>query len=159
MPIDVIPTAVASVAALFDIKFRKIPNWLTLGAVALGVAVQVARSGASGLPIALGGAALGLAVLLPFYFIRAIGAGDAKLLAGLGALMGPQVLVSVMIYAAIVGGAISALMLIRQGRLQGVLGAIVTNPLALPRGGAKAPYGVAIASGVYLSMLLPSVIG
>ena len=59
----------------------------------------------------------------------------------------------------LVGGAISVVMLARQGRLQFSFAEIMTRPTHLTRSGAKAPYGVAIACGVYLSMLLPSVIG
>src|SRR5215470_13870464 len=110
---DLIPTAVASVAAVLDFRFRRIPNWLTLGALALGFALQVARSGAAGIPMALAGAALGLVVLLPFYVMHAMGAGDVKLLAALGALLGPQALLTVIVYAALVGGAISLVVMVR----------------------------------------------
>jgi prepilin peptidase CpaA len=157
--VDLIPPAVASVAAVCDVRWRRIPNWLTLSAFVGGVCVQVLRAGAAGVPVALGGAALGLCVFLPFYVVHAIGAGDVKLLGGLGALVGPQALVSVAIYAAFVGGAISVVVLARQGKLQFSFAEIMTRPLNLTRSGARAPFGVAIACGVYLSMLLPSVIG
>jgi prepilin peptidase CpaA len=159
MLFDLIPVAVASVGAACDVRWRRIPNWLTLSALVGGLLLQTWRGGLAGVPIALGGAALGLCALLPFYAIRAVGAGDVKLLAGLGALVGPQALVSLAIYAAVVGGAISVVMLARRGRLQFCLTDIMTRPTHLTRSGAKAPYGVAIACGVYLSMLLPSVIG
>lgn len=159
MPFELIPAAVASVAAVLDLRWRRIPNWLTLSAFGAGVAVSVWRYGAPGVILALAGAALGLLMLLPFYAVRAIGAGDVKLLAALGALVGPQALVSVALYAAVAGGAISVLMLLRRHRLGFTLSELVVRPLRLSRSGAKAPYGVAIASGVYLSMLLPSVIG
>jgi prepilin peptidase CpaA len=159
MLVDLIPAAVASVAAVCDVRWRRIPNWLTLSALLGGVLLQTVRYGADGIPVALGGAALGLCVLLPFYLIHALGAGDVKLLAGLGALVGPQALVSLAIYAALIGGAISVVILARRGTLQFSLAEIMTRPTHLTRSGAKAPYGVAIAGGVYLSMLLPSVIG
>jgi prepilin peptidase CpaA len=156
---DLIPAAIASVAAIWDVRWRRIPNWLTLSAFFGGLVVEVLRYGVEGVPLALGGAALGLGVLLPFYAMHAMGAGDVKLLAGVGALVGPQALVSVAIYAALVGGAISVIMLARRGRLQFSMAEIKTRPTNLTRSGAKAPFGVAIACGVYLSMLLPSVIG
>src|SRR6266849_4799383 len=142
MLIDLIPPAVASVAAACDVRWRRIPNWLTLSALVGGVLV------------ALGGAAIGLCVLLPFYLIHAMGAGDVKLLAGLGSLVGPQAMVSLVIYAALVGGAISVVMLARRGRLHFAMAEIMSRPTDLTRSGAKAPYGLAIACGVYLSMLL-----
>ncbi len=159
MLIDLIPPAVASVAAACDVRWRRIPNWLTLSALVGGLLLQISRSGVAGVPVALGGAAIGLCVLLPFYLIHAMGAGDVKLLAGLGSLVGPQAMVSLVIYAALVGGAISVVMLARRGRLHFAMAEIMSRPTDLTRSGAKAPYGVAIACGVYLSMLLPSVIG
>lgn len=159
MLVELIPPAVASMAAVCDILWRRIPNWLTLSAFAGGLLLQVLRIGAPGLLVALGGAALGLGLLLPFYAIHVVGAGDVKLLGALGALVGPQDLVSVAIYAALVGGAVSCVMLLRRGRLALSIADILSRPTNLTRSGAKAPYGVAIAGGVYLSMLLPSVIG
>jgi prepilin peptidase CpaA len=159
MALDLLPAAVASVAALIDLRWRRIPNWLTLVTLVAGVAIHVVRDGLLGVGIALAGAVLGLAFLMPFYVIHAIGAGDVKLLAALGALLGPQALVSVAIYGALVGGVISSVMLAQRHQLRRSLSDIMTNPTRLRRSGATAPYGVAIASGVYLSMLLPSVVG
>ena len=107
---------------------------------------------------ALAGAALGAALLLPFYAIRALGAGDVKLLAGLGALLGPQLLVSVAVYGALVGGVMSAIILLARGRLFMALDELLIQRRAPTLSGATAPYGVAIASGVYLSLILPGVL-
>jgi prepilin peptidase CpaA len=109
--------------------------------------------------LALTGAVLGLAILLPLYAIRAMGAGDVKLLAALGAVLGPQILVSVAVYGALAGGVISAVILARSGRLLSVLGEMFIEHRPPTRGGATAPYGVAIASGMYLTLVLPSVLG
>jgi len=155
----VLSIAVASLAALIDLRTRRIPNWLTLGALLTGVGLGLAQGGQAGGLEAVAGAALGFALLLPFYLVRAVGAGDVKLLAGLGALLGAQGLLPVALYAAIVGGAISAVMLLRRGVLLSTFGDILTRPLHMARSGAKAPYGVAIATGVYLSMLLPGLRG
>jgi prepilin peptidase CpaA len=158
MSFELVTAVVVSVGALIDLKSRRIPNWLTLAALLGGLLVWVVREGAAGVPVALGGALLGLGLLLPFYVIRAVGAGDVKLLAGVGALLGPQALITVAIYGGLVGGAISAVVLARRGQLGRSLREIVSDPTRIGRCGAKAPYGIAIASGVYLSMLLPSVI-
>jgi prepilin peptidase CpaA len=159
MVLDLIPAAVASLAAVLDVRWRRIPNWLVVAALGAGLAANAWRTGPGGLLVALAGAGLGLALLLPFYAVRAIGAGDVKLLAALGALVGPHTLISVALYAAVVGGLISCCMLARRGRLGLTLREIGLRPARLSRSGARAPYGVAIASGVYLSMVLPSVIG
>ena len=156
---ELMPAAVASAAALLDLRWRRIPNWFTLSAFCLGLLVHAVRGEGSGVLVALAGAGLGLLILLPFYAMRAIGAGDVKLLAALGALVGPQVLVSVALYGAIVGGVISLYALARRGRVGLAFAELVTRPMHLTRSGATAPYALAIASGVYLSALLPSVIG
>jgi prepilin peptidase CpaA len=148
----------ASLGALIDLWSRRIPNWVTFGTLLGGIALNAWLHGVDGALIALSGAGLGLAMLLPFYAMRALGAGDVKLLAAVGALIGPQALVSVAVYGALVGGAISVVILLRRRLLSHTLGDMLRG--ALPRrSGATAPYGVAIASGVYLSLLLPSVIG
>jgi prepilin peptidase CpaA len=160
MSAELLAAAVASLAAVIDIRTRRIPNWLTLATLLVGLGMHIVRFGVlGGVPIALGGVILGLCLLLPFYVIRAIGAGDVKLLAALGALVGPHEVLSVTLYAALVGGLISVVMLARRHQLRRSLADIVTRPTRLTRGGAKAPYGVAIAAGVYLSILLPSIVG
>jgi prepilin peptidase CpaA len=159
MLFELVPAAFASVAAVIDVRSRRIPNWLTFSAVLGGLVFNFVHLGPPGALVALAGAAVGLGILFPFYAVRAIGAGDVKLLAGLGAFLGPLALVSVVVYGAVVGGIISAIMLARRRELGRSLSDIMTNPTNLRRGGATAPYGVAIASGVYLSMVLPRVIG
>jgi prepilin peptidase CpaA len=154
-----IATAAASLAAVVDVRSRRIPNWLTGGLALSGLVFNVWRGGLTGIGLALAGAALGLAMLLPFYAIKAIGAGDVKLLAALGAILGPQELVSVAIYAALAGGLISAIMLAFSGRLLSVLREMLIEHRPPTRGGATAPYGVAIASGMYLTLVLPGVLG
>ncbi|MBV9897374.1 MAG: prepilin peptidase [Chloroflexi bacterium] len=144
-------------AALIDVWSRRIPNWVTFGTLLGGVLINAWLHGFSGALLALTGAGLGLALLLPFYMMRAIGAGDVKLLAAIGALIGPSMLVSVAVYGALVGGAMSVFVLVRRRLLLRTLGDMLAGEVRA-RSGATAPYGVAIASGMYLSLLLPAVI-
>lgn len=148
----------ASVAALIDVWSRRIPNWVTFGTLLGGVLINVWLYGFGGAVTALAGAGLGLALLLPFYVMRAIGAGDVKLLAAIGALIGPNLLISVAVYGAVVGGAMSVFILARRRLLLRTLGDMLSGDVQ-PRSGATAPYGVAIASGMYLSLFLPAVLG
>jgi prepilin peptidase CpaA len=150
--------AVATVAVFTDLRSRRIPNWLTLSVLCTGLLVQAVSAGAPGVASALIGSGLGLGVLLPFYLLHVIGAGDVKLLAALGALLGPQVLVSVAVYGAIVGGVCSVLILARSGRLMVTLHELFVRHVAPSPSGARAPYAIAIAGGVYLAMVLPSVV-
>jgi prepilin peptidase CpaA len=103
------------------------------------------------------GALLGLALLLPFYARRGVGAGDVKLLAALGALVGPQMLLWIALFTGLVGGALSLAVLARQGRLGPMLKQLVILRMRPAASGLKAPYGVAIAGGVYLALALGAI--
>jgi prepilin peptidase CpaA len=153
-----VAAAAASVAAVIDVRSRRIPNWVSSLALLVGVLVHAWQDGWNGVVLSLTGAALGLALLLPLYAINAMGAGDVKLLGGLGALVGPHVLVSIAVYGAVAGGVMSAFVLMRRHRLTAFFNDVVVLHQAPQRSGATAPYAVAIASGVYLSLFLPSVL-
>jgi prepilin peptidase CpaA len=151
--------AAAGVGAALDLRFRRIPNWLTGSVLLTGLIANALLRGIDGVAAALAGAALGLALLLPFYAIRAMGGGDVKLLAGVGALVGPNMLVTVAVYGGILGGVLSLLVLLVHGRLLERVHQIAVLRSLPSRSGLKAPYAVAIAGGVVLALLLPGVLG
>jgi prepilin peptidase CpaA len=162
-----IPLAGAIVLALIagwtDLRSRRIPNWLTVPAVFVGLAANVAVSGLSGLKTSLLGAALGLVLLLPFVLLRALGAGDWKLAGALGAFVGPSLLVELLLGSVFMAGLMALVLVIYKGRFRQTLsnvghilvslvtfrlpGHAVTldNPDAL-----KVPYGVALAATVLM---------
>ena len=146
-------TLAASVALVTDMRSRRIPNWLTVSVLLAGLLVNLLANGFDGLLSALAGAALGFALLIPFYALRAMGAGDVKLRAALGAVLGPQVLLGTAAGAALVGGLMSLIILARRGRLSLALHQLFVMHTIPTPSGAKAPYAVAIASGVYLAVL------
>jgi prepilin peptidase CpaA len=95
---------VAVVACVCDLRSRRIPNVLTLGAAAAGLVYHLATGGFS----ALGQSALGwfvgmLMFIVPFA-LRGLGGGDVKLVAALGAWIGPEAAIWLGLYAAIAGG-------------------------------------------------------
>lgn len=141
----------ASIALATDLRWRRIPNWLNLAGLLGGVAINGYMEGFGGGLTALGGALLGFLLLIPFYAVRAVGAGDVKLLAALGALTGPQALLSIALLGAVVGGLQSLVILARRGRLAFFFHQLLVMRTTPTRSGAKAPYVVAIASGVYLT--------
>src|SRR5580658_8861554 len=65
-----------AIAAVFDIRYRRIPNWLVLAGIIVGLAWNVYSSGWSGLLRASEGLGLGFILYFPLYLIRARGAGD-----------------------------------------------------------------------------------
>src|SRR6266704_5767563 len=88
---------VAAIAGWMDWRYRRIPNWLTVPGLLAGIAVNAAAGGWSGAKASLLGAGLGLLILLPFVLIKALGAGDWKLIGAIGACLGPSRLVAVLV--------------------------------------------------------------
>jgi len=148
---------VSTAAAIHDLKWRRIPNWLTGAALIAGLVVNVWLGGANGALTALTGAAVGLALLLPIYAVRGLGAGDVKLLAAVGAILGPQNVLLVALYGALIGGLMSLAQLAIRGRLLPMLQQALILRMRPSASGLKAPYGLAIAGGVYLAFLAGSI--
>jgi len=95
------------VSALVDLWSRRVPNKLTLGLTVLGLTLAVL--GLSGIsPVAaVGGLVLGLLLMLPGHVVGATGAGDVKLLAALGTMLGPAGIAVAFLYSAIAGGVLA----------------------------------------------------
>ena len=116
-------------SAIVDLYTRRVPNELTLGIGALGVALAAMHMTGVSVPGALGGFALGLVLMLPGHVIGATGAGDVKLFAALGTLLGPGRTGAAFIYTALAGGLIAVIVASRRRRL----GATVERTAALVR--------------------------
>src|SRR5205823_9278005 len=110
--------AVALAASIFDLHSRRIPNVLTFGAAFAALIV----SGATGGPSAVGASAAGwmvaAAVWLPFYLLGGMGAGDVKLIAAIGAWLGPAAVIHVALYTAMAGGVLALTIACVQGCLR-----------------------------------------
>jgi prepilin peptidase CpaA len=144
-------------AVVTDLKSRRISNRLTYPAAALGLAIHTATGGWGGLATSALGLLLGLGLLLLPFYLGAMGGGDVKLLAAIGALQGPQFVLMTAVYAGLAGGVLALGYLIRQRGLAaavrysagGWVGGV--RPDA-PKAGAI-PYGPAIAAGALIVLL------
>ena len=76
-------------AAALDWRSRKIPNWLTVSGILAGIILRTTLGGWPSAKSSLEGAGLALGLLLPLVLLRALGAGDWKLMGAVGAFMGP----------------------------------------------------------------------
>lgn len=108
--------AAVMVAAGWDLRTRRIPNWLCLTLAALGVVAAVLRPD---LTVWQSLAGVGIGLLVPFvlFAMGMLGAGDAKLLAAIGAWMGPVGILWVLLFTAIAGALLSVSIALGQGRL------------------------------------------
>lgn len=91
-------------AAWLDLRSRRIPNWLTVSGFFAGVGVHAWISGWRGILLSVEGAALALALLLPLVLLRALGAGDWKLMGATGAFLGPLMLLFVLLASFLIAG-------------------------------------------------------
>ena len=98
--------AIAAAACITDVTTRRIPNVLTFGAAAAALLVRGVLFGASGVFDAGAGWVTGFIILFPLFFVRGLGAGDVKLVAALGAWMGPIDALWLALYTAVAGGLI-----------------------------------------------------
>src|SRR5580704_7150727 len=108
-------------SAAYDIPYRRIPNAFTAGGVLLGIAMNTFLYGWPGLQTSLGGLAVGFGAYFILYSMRAMGAGDVKLMAAIGAIVGWQNWFGIFIFTAIVGGIASMALMAMRGRIKKTL--------------------------------------
>ena len=148
----------ACAAGWMDLRSRRIPNWLTVPGLFLGIVLRAATGGWPGLKSSLLGAGLGLLLLLPFVLLKALGAGDWKLAGALGAFVGPGVLTDLLLASVFVAGLMALGLIVykrRFGETMRNLAHLVASLLSLRMPGPevsldnprslKVPYGVALA--------------
>jgi prepilin peptidase CpaA len=146
-------------AALLDWRSRRIPNWLTVPGLLLGVAVHTVLSGWHGTLFALGGAGLALILLLAPVLTRVLGAGDWKLMGAVGAFLGPVLVLFVLFCSVLASGLMAFVQMLKARRVvetfrnmvvlvRGVFAfGIKPNPkMSLDNAALmKLPFGVAVA--------------
>jgi prepilin peptidase CpaA len=144
-----------AIALLTDIRRREIPNVLIIYMFGFGVLVQGVLVGPAGLLAALGGLVVGLILLLPFYALGGMGAGDVKLLAAVGTFLGPEGALLAGALALGAGGLLAVGVLVWHGfarlvssYLTDARGAPVPAPAV---SGVQLPYSIAITAGALLA--------
>lgn len=145
--------ALLALATLADVRNRRIPNALTFPTIGLGLALGAMLGGVDGLREHAFGAALGLGMLFPLFVLRWMGAGDVKLMAAIGALMGTEFVWFACLWAAVFGAGMALAGLIYSRRLGLALAHMYYSRLMPQTGGSfissglRMPYAPAIALG------------
>ena len=109
--------ALLALACLSDLRTRRIPNALTFSAAACGLLFHLITGGSTAAAWSLGGCLLGAALFFPMFALRGMGAGDVKLLAAVGAWLGPGQVAVVALVTSIAGGVLGLLVAIGYGYL------------------------------------------
>ena len=156
--------AVLAAAVCTDVRFRRIPNWLNVSAAAAGLLLALADGG---LKTSLAGLAAGFAVGYVLWMLKTFRAGDAKLFAALGALMGLAWLIRCAVWAFVGGAVLGVGLLLMKGRLvsRAKRVAVYFRNLVLgqsftpyqPEAGTERefPFAIAVALGGLLACVIP----
>jgi prepilin peptidase CpaA len=151
------------VATIVDIRSRRIPNAVTAAMAAMGLGLAAAGLSGISLGASVGGLVIGLLLMLPGHALGATGAGDVKLMAAVGALIGIRTVIPAFLFTAIAGGVLAIAVAIRRRRLGVALagtGRLIAAPSQAPqelRGAAplsRFAYGPAIAVGSVVAALV-----
>jgi prepilin peptidase CpaA len=164
--------AVASVAALiaacYDMKSRRIPNFVTGPAILAGLLLHSFFDGWQGLLSSFAAGLICGAIFLLFYLAGGMGAGDVKLITAVGCLAGLSNSASVLVITALAGGVMAIVYAIIRGRLKSTLSNFVhlavhhkhqgltEHPVLNVRNAEmlRLPYGLAIAAGSCITLYL-----
>jgi prepilin peptidase CpaA len=104
-------TALLLIAFYVDVKFSRIPNYLTVSGTFFGIIYHFVFYGWSGLKFSLIGLFIGFGLVLILYLFKAIGAGDVKLFGAIGALSGSEFVLHSIMYSILYAGCIGVAIL------------------------------------------------
>lgn len=154
-----------TIASIYDIKTRRIPNWLVIIGLIISLFHQAFSGYGYGFKFWAIGLSTGFISFLPLYSIRAMGAGDVKLMATVGSFLGGMAAFQTVLLTLLAGGVLALLIVLRNRSWKLAfenIGLMTTNitlsamTQQLPKTEAPVksagdlPYGVAIAAGTFL---------
>jgi prepilin peptidase CpaA len=165
-PIVMVAGLLVLLAVYSDIRWRKIPNCLTLPAIALGFFSNFLGNSWNGLVFAFLGLLLGTGLLVLPYLFGGMGGGDVKLMGALGAMLGSYAVLNIFLYTTLAGGAIGIVVAIANKSFVVILKKVwvllkciflLRAPLAgagLFKTSMAIPYGLAIGLGTFLYLFV-----
>jgi len=117
--VEVVLIVLVLAAAVYDVRYRRIPNWISVSGAAIGLALNAfLYGGVSGLLFSLKGLGLGFGAYFLLYVIRAMGAGDVKLMGAVGSLVGWEDWFAIFLVTAILGGVLALIVVVGRGRVK-----------------------------------------
>lgn len=100
------------IALFLDVKYSKLPNWLTVSGMAFGLIYHLITSGVHGLIFSVAGLLIAGLIFIILYIFRAVGAGDAKLFAAIGSIVGIELALYLTMYSVVYAGLIGIIILL-----------------------------------------------
>jgi prepilin peptidase CpaA len=156
----------AIIIGYYDVRYRRIPNAFVLATLAAGVAINAIFAGFPGVAASLGGCALAFVLMFMLHVFGAMGAGDVKLFAAIGAVTGAELVVPTFIVVILTGGLLAIVSIIRAGVLMTTMHRVLQILVGMlpgwqmPKFTVPAdrkhtiPYGVAITMGSIISIFV-----
>jgi len=117
LPLKILLGMLAAAAGAWDLKYRRIPNWVTMPGLVLGLTLSAGLGGTAGLKSSAAGIGLASLIYLPLLLMRGRGAGDLKLMAAVGAIAGWRNWLVIFILTALLGGLFAIVLLLYRGGL------------------------------------------
>jgi prepilin peptidase CpaA len=146
-----------------DIRTRRIPNVLTASLAGVGIGFAASGIGHISIGSAVLGFLVGLMLMLPGHALGATGAGDVKLMAAIGTIVGPVMVVNAFLFTAIAGGVLAVFVAVQRRRLATTIAGtarMISTPADARREmqsaapASRFAYGPAIAVGSVLAALI-----
>jgi prepilin peptidase CpaA len=156
----------AIVICYYDVRYRRIPNAFVLAALVGGLALNGVFGGLPGIATSLGGCALAFVLMFILHIFGAMGAGDVKLFAAIGAVTGAPLVAPTFLVVVLTGGLLAVVSIIRAGTVISTLHRVLQILVGLlpgwqmPKFAVPAdrthtiPYGVAITMGSIISIAI-----
>lgn len=162
---EIILIFVLIICLFTDIKTKKILNFVTLPTITFGFLYHFLREGLAGFLFSGKGFLVGLGLLFIPYLLGGMGAGDVKLMAAIGALMGTNFVFYSFIYTALIGGVIALVLIIKRNGFKNTIKSLFYRvvffrsnfgSINISRGdknNISFPYGVAIVLGTFINLI------
>ncbi|MCA1817069.1 MAG: A24 family peptidase [Acidobacteria bacterium] len=156
----------AALITYYDSRYRRIPNAFVLATLAGGLTVNTIYSGAAGAWASAGGCALAFVLMFVLHVFGAMGAGDVKLFAAIGAVVGAPLVIPTFLTVVLTGGLLAVVTMVRGGFVRETLWRVAQIFVGLLPGwemprfsvpaerGRTIPYGVAITFGSLISLAI-----
>jgi prepilin peptidase CpaA len=156
----------AVIITYYDVRYRRIPNAFVLATLASGVIVNTVYGGWRGALASLGGCAIAFMLMFVLHVFGAMGAGDVKLFAAVGSLVGAHLVLPTFLVVVLTGGALALLLMLHTGAVRATMHRVLQILVGLlpgwelPRFSVPTdrkhtiPYGVAITFGSLISLAI-----